>query len=111
MSRVIEVIQGTIKSIQLPEKVDIIISEWMGYFLFRESMLGSVLAACDRFLLPGRGALPLICGHLYGYYPFQPRDPTHWGVSVGQLGVDISMERGSWAGRRRIPRIRHLRGK
>ena len=38
---VIEVIQGTIESIELPEKVDIIISEWMGYFLLRESMLDS----------------------------------------------------------------------
>lgn len=38
---VIEVIQGTIETIELPEKVDIIISEWMGYFLLRESMLDS----------------------------------------------------------------------
>lgn len=36
-----EVIQGTIETIELPEKVDIIISEWMGYFLLRESMLDS----------------------------------------------------------------------
>ena len=42
---VIEVIQGTIETIELPEKVDIIISEWMGYFLLRESMLDSVLLA------------------------------------------------------------------
>ena len=39
LSHVIEVIQGTIESIDIPEKVDIIISEWMGYFLLRESML------------------------------------------------------------------------
>eukprot|EP00775_Hariotina_reticulata_P004143 gene4143-4392_t len=38
---VVEVIQGTIESIDLPEKVDIIISEWMGYLLLRESMLDS----------------------------------------------------------------------
>jgi hypothetical protein len=38
---VIEVVQGTIETIELPEKVDIIISEWMGYFLLRESMLDS----------------------------------------------------------------------
>ncbi|MEW5313505.1 MAG: hypothetical protein WDW38_005068 [Sanguina aurantia] len=46
---VIEVIQGTIETITLPEKVDIIISEWMGYFLLRESMLDSVLVA---YLVP-----------------------------------------------------------
>ena len=45
---VIEVIQGTIESVDLPERVDIIISEWMGYFLLRESMLDSVLVARDR---------------------------------------------------------------
>jgi len=34
----------------LPEKVDIIVSEWMGYFLLYESMLNSVLVARDKFL-------------------------------------------------------------
>jgi len=35
------------------DKVDIIVSEWMGYFLLYESMLDSVLLARDRFLKPG----------------------------------------------------------
>ena len=34
----------------LPEKVDIILSEWMGYFLLRESMFDSVIAARDAWL-------------------------------------------------------------
>ncbi|KAI3428836.1 hypothetical protein D9Q98_007653 [Chlorella vulgaris] len=54
----IEVIQGVIESVELPEKVDIIISEWMGYFLLRESMLDSVLVARDRFLKPGGALYP-----------------------------------------------------
>eukprot|EP00798_Chlamydomonas_sp_ICE-L_P031985 gene31985-33911_t len=58
MSDTIEVIQGTIESIELPEKVDIIISEWMGYFLLRESMLDSVLVARDKFLKPGGAMYP-----------------------------------------------------
>ena len=33
------------------EKVDIIISEWMGYCLFYESMLNSVLFARDKWLV------------------------------------------------------------
>ena len=41
LSHVVEVIQGTIETIELPEQVDIVISEWMGYFLLRESMLDS----------------------------------------------------------------------
>ncbi len=55
---VVEVIQGTIETVSLPEKVDIIISEWMGYFLLRESMLDSVLVARDRFLKPGGALYP-----------------------------------------------------
>lgn len=57
-ANVIEVIMGTVESISLPEKVDIIISEWMGYFLLRESMLDSVLLARDRFLKPGGALYP-----------------------------------------------------
>jgi hypothetical protein len=41
LDHIVEVIQGTVETIELPEKVDIIISEWMGYFLLRESMLDS----------------------------------------------------------------------
>jgi len=49
----VEVIQGLMENLELPEKVDIIISEWMGYFLLRESMLDSVLVARDKFMKPG----------------------------------------------------------
>ena len=39
------------EEIELPvPKVDIIISEWMGYFLLYESMLDSVLFARDKYL-------------------------------------------------------------
>lgn len=34
-------------------QVDIIISEWMGYFLIYESMLDTVLFARDKWLQPG----------------------------------------------------------
>ena len=54
----VEVVQGIIESVTLPEQVDIIISEWMGYFLLRESMLDSVLIARDRFLKPGGALYP-----------------------------------------------------
>ncbi|KAI8474745.1 MAG: S-adenosyl-L-methionine-dependent methyltransferase [Monoraphidium minutum] len=55
---VIEVIQGTIETIELPEKVDVVISEWMGYFLLRESMLDSVVLARDKFMKPGGAMYP-----------------------------------------------------
>ncbi|CED83231.1 protein arginine n-methyltransferase [Phaffia rhodozyma] len=50
----ITVVRGKVEDIQLPvDHVDIIISEWMGYFLLYESMLDSVLVARDRFLRKG----------------------------------------------------------
>lgn len=50
-SNVITVLHGKMEEVVLPvDKVDIIISEWMGYFLLFESMLPSVLFARDRYL-------------------------------------------------------------
>ncbi len=42
---------------QQSKVVDVIISEWMGYFLLRESMLDSVIRARDMFLKPKSGIL------------------------------------------------------
>jgi len=51
---VYSLLQGRIEEITLPvPQVDIIISEWMGYFLLFEAMLDSVLVARDRWLAPG----------------------------------------------------------
>lgn len=56
VSDIVTVIQGAVEDIELPDPehqnggVDIIISEWMGYFLLRESMLDSIIRARDKFL-------------------------------------------------------------
>merc|ERR1712183_31829 len=42
-------------------KVDVIVSEWMGYFLLFENMLPSVLSIRDRYLRPGGSMLPSRC--------------------------------------------------
>lgn len=39
-------------------QVDVIISEWMGYCLFYESMLNTVIFARDRWLKPGGALFP-----------------------------------------------------
>ncbi|CAI4231343.1 unnamed protein product [Auanema sp. JU1783] len=53
---IITVIQAKVEDVkELPdgiEKVDIIISEWMGYCLFYESMLNTVIFARDKWLAP-----------------------------------------------------------
>jgi protein arginine N-methyltransferase 1 len=55
----ITVIKGKMEEITMPvPKVDIIISEWMGYFLLYESMLDSVLWARDKYLVKEGKMLP-----------------------------------------------------
>jgi protein arginine N-methyltransferase 1 len=58
MADIIEVIQSSAEDLELPCKVDIIISEWMGYFLLRESMLDSVIRARDKWMKPEGSMFP-----------------------------------------------------
>ena len=58
----ITIIKGCIEEVELPvQHVDIIISEWMGYFLLYESMLDSVLLAADKWLIKNGLILPDQC--------------------------------------------------
>lgn len=58
-SNTITCIRGKIEEVTLPvDKVDIIVSEWMGYALLYEAMLDSVLFARDRYLAPGGLMVP-----------------------------------------------------
>ena len=72
----ITVFKEKVENVELPcEKVDIIISEWMGYFLLYESMLDTVLFARDKwlkndgFILPDRAKIYL-CGFEDKNYKF-----------------------------------------
>ncbi|CAG8434942.1 15393_t:CDS:10 [Funneliformis mosseae] len=61
-SDIIERTKKIVEEVNLPvQKVDIIISEWMGYFLFFEAMLDSVIAARDKWLAPGGILAPSHC--------------------------------------------------
>lgn len=58
----IHLIKGRIEDTNLPDnKVDIIISEWMGYFLLFEGMLDSFIYARDNHLKEGGHLLPNRC--------------------------------------------------
>lgn len=47
----ITLVKGKLEEAELPvQQFDIIISEWMGYFLLYESMLDTVLLARDKYL-------------------------------------------------------------
>ncbi|XP_078273205.1 protein arginine N-methyltransferase 1-like isoform X2 [Rhinoraja longicauda] len=54
LDKIIVIFSGKVEEVQLPvDQVDIIISEWMGYSLFYESMLNTVIYARDKWLKPG----------------------------------------------------------
>ncbi|XP_008145555.2 protein arginine N-methyltransferase 6 [Eptesicus fuscus] len=54
----VHVLPGQVETVELPEQVDVIVSEWMGYGLLHESMLSSVLHARAKWLKEGGLLLP-----------------------------------------------------
>ncbi|KAK3925795.1 Protein arginine N-methyltransferase 8 [Frankliniella fusca] len=70
LSDTVTIVKGKVEEVELPDgitKVDIIISEWMGYCLFYESMLDTVLYARDKWLQPDGLMFPdratlFVCG-------------------------------------------------
>ncbi|XP_077436438.1 protein arginine N-methyltransferase 2 isoform X2 [Vanacampus margaritifer] len=71
---VVTVLQGRAEEIQLPEQVDVLVSEWMGNCLLFEFMVESVLLARDRWLReggtmwPSSAALTLVPCQAHRYY-------------------------------------------
>lgn len=57
----VDVRQCYLEECELPERVDVIISEFMGYFLLRESMFDTILYARDTYLKPGGAIFPSHC--------------------------------------------------
>ncbi|XP_016130135.1 protein arginine N-methyltransferase 8-B-like [Sinocyclocheilus grahami] len=88
---VITIFKGKVEETELPvDQVDIIISEWMGYCLFYESMLNTVIYARDKWLKPGglmfpdRAALYVVAIEDRQYKDFK----IHWWENV--YGFDMT---------------------
>ena len=58
VGEIVQVIQGDARTIEPPERVDVIVSEWLGGFGIDEGMLVPVIAARDRWLKPGGVMIP-----------------------------------------------------
>lgn len=54
----IHFVKASSQQVTLPEKVDVIVQEQIGSWLFNENMIGSVLDLRDRLLKPGGKILP-----------------------------------------------------
>lgn len=69
---VVTLIKGKVEEVELPEgtKVDVIISEWMGYCLLYEAMLNTVLFARDKWLVSFCGVLSYSCCSFCCFYYF-----------------------------------------
>lgn len=90
---VITLVKGKVEEVTLPEgitQVDIIISEWMGYCLFYESMLNTVLYARDKWLAPGGHLFPDKASlHIVGIEDREYKDDKiNWWNNV--YGFDMS---------------------
>jgi SAM-dependent methyltransferase len=55
----IVVIRGDMEGVNLPENVDVIVSEWLGTFGVDENMLAPLVLARDRWLKPGGRMVPV----------------------------------------------------
>ncbi len=55
---IVRVIQGDVTELELPERVDVIVSEWLGGFGIDEGMLAPVITARNRWLKPGGVMVP-----------------------------------------------------
>jgi histone-arginine methyltransferase CARM1 len=91
----IEIVQTPLDELVLPEKVDVIISEPWGFFLFHERMVETFIRARDRFLVPGGKMFPTT-GQVW-LAPFC--DPQLYESRIGKLefwhqknyyGVDLT---------------------
>ena len=58
VAEIVRVIHGDVMDIEPPERVDVIVSEWLGGFGIDEGMLVPVIAARDRWLKPGGVMIP-----------------------------------------------------
>lgn len=59
-SGVIQVLPLDMANVRIPERVDVIISEWLGVYGVDENMLAPVLLARDRCLKPGGAMIPSV---------------------------------------------------
>jgi hypothetical protein len=57
-AEIVQVIHGDVMDLEAPERVDVIVSEWLGGFGIDEGMLVPVIVARDRWLKPGGVMIP-----------------------------------------------------
>ena len=107
VAEVVRVIQGDVLDIEPPERVDVVVSEWLGGFGIDEGMLDPVISARDRWLKPGGVMIPRVVTawvalvhdrYLEDMVDFLRDDP--YGLSLDQL-VDKTVNEILYSGNHR----------
>lgn len=77
---VIKLVKGRLEDVKelQGKKFDVLVSEWMGYFLLYEGMLDSVISARDKYLNPGGIILPNLCE----MHVFAISDPAKYAKNI-----------------------------
>lgn len=90
-SACVQVLQTDLEEVTLPEKVDVIVSEWMGGFGVDENMLAPVVMARDRWLRPGGKMVPARVTAMLApaYLPEFDESVAHW--LSRPHGLDLSV--------------------
>lgn len=86
----IELMQADLEDVTLPEKVDVIVSEWMGGFGVDENMIAPLVMARDRWLRPGGKMVPgtVTAVMAPAHMPEFDESVEHW---RGHDGIDLSV--------------------
>lgn len=92
LSDKVEITKGNAKNFELPEKVDLLVSEWLGHFGFVETMLDDVILARDRNLKPDGKMMPssieLFMAPISVPWIYGETGPGFWSFPV--RGIDYS---------------------
>ena len=86
------------EDVTLPTAVDVIVSEWMGHFVFNESMLEPLLEVRDRYLRPDGTMIPRSISFFAGII-IDPEFPARYEFFQNRpYGIDFSaLNEGSFA--------------
>lgn len=96
LSDVVQVVHSTVERARLPPgtRVDVIVSEWMGYALLFENMLDSVLFARDAWLAPDGSVQPSHARIFFSALDMPQEYEDRRGFFEGKpYGVDLSAAR------------------
>jgi type I protein arginine methyltransferase len=104
----ITVIQGEMEALELPEKVDIIVSEWLGGYGVDENLLPIVIQARDRWLKSGGIMIPgtTTSWMAPAYDHYLQQEVEFW--DSRPYGVDLSIV-GDDTQRRSEPSCHHIK--